>query len=512
MSQSIDIMLSVTDDYSDEFSTFRASLKKTNRELDKSEDRFRNFARAAKTAIMAVGAFVAARAVVTSIAQVTESFANLGHEAASIGMATDEMQRLEFAASQTGVEFEDLVGGIEEYRIRLAEAAQDGSGPLSDTFKKLGLDARDMMQKPITEQLGILADNLNKLSATDRQFIADEIFGGDAKKMMEFLNLGSEGINKLGEDAEALGVVLGTESVKAAQDFQRALSELSQVGKSTFMSMMTPVVQWVSSVVRELSLLIGHWNLTWDIIKNYFFLSLVMFGNEFAHTFTQKLPAILQWFGKNFFELMRGYVTGVVTLFVELGKTIGDIIWELPGLIQAALTGGDTSAIMARIGDAWSKDFMEGFEMNLSELKIPERELTKQEEGMIARGAALESQLNRLRQEQRQSLESQAQDGVDLVTSGVMGPEAPSHQGDGTQFGMGSDKGGQDKALGTQGSGDRFLQTGRSISVTPEKETAESTKRTAEACEDMNESINTLNGNFESFMAQSTQGGSFEGL
>jgi len=143
------------------------------------------------------------------------------------GIAVSELSQVTSAGQLAGVAFEDVAGSIEELQIRLGEAAQDGTGPLSEALKKLGLDARELSETPLPERLGLIADRLNALpNASDRQFLSDEIFGGDAFKIAPLLQQGSKGIDQFVAKAEKLGIVISDKSAKAAEKFNVAMRTL----------------------------------------------------------------------------------------------------------------------------------------------------------------------------------------------------------------------------------------------------------------------------------------------
>ncbi len=196
---------------------------------------FKKFGNNFKTAGLGISAIGAG--IVTPIAGITASFAAAGSQLNRIskqtGTAVEQLSMLKFASGQTGVAFEDTVGAIEEFNIRLGEATQDGTGPAVEALRKLGLRAEDLAKLPIPEAMGRIGDALNQLSSdSDRQFLADEIFGGDAFKVMTLLRQGSEGINALATEAENLGVVMRTADAENASKLAQSMNRISSAAGS----------------------------------------------------------------------------------------------------------------------------------------------------------------------------------------------------------------------------------------------------------------------------------------
>ncbi|WP_436714966.1 phage tail tape measure protein [Roseiconus lacunae] len=177
------------------------------------------------------GAIGASSAILGPLAAATQGFASMGTEVAQLsertGVGVRALSELKYAAEQSGVDFGDLGGAMEELNIRLGEAVIDQSGAAADALKKLGLDANALADMPLPERLEVLADAISGISNNaKKQFLADEIFGGDAFKVMGLLNQGADGIKGLRQEAESLGLSMGNEQAKSAQQFTKSMNRL----------------------------------------------------------------------------------------------------------------------------------------------------------------------------------------------------------------------------------------------------------------------------------------------
>ncbi len=196
-----------------------------NKDLRKAKFTLQKFAKASAT--LMAGAAAASFGVATAaLVRLTNEAKEISRLASEIGVTTQELQKLGYVSRQVGLDIEDMAGGIEEFRIRVAEAAQDGTGPLADMFRKLGLDAKEFVNLPITEALARIAEELNQLDAASRQFAADEIFGGDGRRMLKFFELGADGIYRMSQEAVNLGLVFSEETMAGLSSVNDAFRDL----------------------------------------------------------------------------------------------------------------------------------------------------------------------------------------------------------------------------------------------------------------------------------------------
>ncbi len=196
-----------------------------DKDLRKSKATLKKFAKA--SAKLMAGAAAASFGVATAaLVKLTNEAKEIRKLSGEIGVTTQEFQKLSYVSRQVGLDMDDMVGAIEEFRIRTAEAAQDGTGPLADMFKKLGLDAKEFVNMPITDAIGKVSDELNKLDATSKQFAADEIFGGDGRRLMNVFKLGAEGISEMSREAERMGLVLSKDAMAGLENISHAFLEM----------------------------------------------------------------------------------------------------------------------------------------------------------------------------------------------------------------------------------------------------------------------------------------------
>lgn len=176
------------------------------------------------TALVA-GATAAAVALKGAIDRADE----LSKAASKIGVDIEALSGLTFAAELADVSLEQLQGGLTRL-IRAQESAASGQGDLASLFNTLGISATDASGKlrAADEVLLELADVFQALpDGAEKTALAVDLFGRSGAQLIPLLNAGSAGISELTSEAQRLGLVLDSETGKAAEDFNDNITRLS---------------------------------------------------------------------------------------------------------------------------------------------------------------------------------------------------------------------------------------------------------------------------------------------
>ena len=108
---------------------------------------------------------------------------------------------------------------LKEWGLRLSEAVNLDSGPAAEALKQLGIEAESLVGLDPSETLARLAGEMEGLSAGDRNYIADALWGGDANQMLSLIAQGEEGIRSLAAESDRLGATMTDAEAGAAKAF-----------------------------------------------------------------------------------------------------------------------------------------------------------------------------------------------------------------------------------------------------------------------------------------------------
>ena len=234
-----------------EFSLRRKGLERSLREIGSRLKKFGGQVRQIGAGLTAAGAGISAP-FAASIAVFTRYGTALDKVSKATRVSVEELSALEFAAAKSGVEFEDVTGAVEEFQIRIGEAVRDGVGPLNETFGKLGLNAKEIAKLPLPERLAKVSDALNDINDPSlRQFNADEIFGGDAFRILPLLDQGGDAIRQLAKDGINAGVVLEGETAEAAKKLVGSLTTLKLQVRAVAINVGAALAPALTSIVEK---------------------------------------------------------------------------------------------------------------------------------------------------------------------------------------------------------------------------------------------------------------------
>ena len=206
-----------------------AAAKETKKEFSKLEKTLSGLGTVAKGVGSAFAGLAKGLAAGTAaaVATIPTLIVEQTHLAKAAGVTVQEFERLSHAASQNGVEAEDLKQGILDLRMGLDDVATGAGGNAAEGLKRLGISLRDIQGLSAEDQFGIIADALNKVEdAGERGSLAMRVFGEDGgPKLMTLLSQGSEGIKKLGDAATHIDLADRLQIEEATKSFHAFMNQ-----------------------------------------------------------------------------------------------------------------------------------------------------------------------------------------------------------------------------------------------------------------------------------------------
>lgn len=261
-----------TEDVTDETEKFGDQTEKTAKKAVRAGKKTANVWKrigksvknAAKEAKGAGSAISAGLAVVTAatgaaafgIFELTKNWAEatneIGTRAGKLGVATKELQELQFIAKLTGAESEGVADALKEVQIRSAEAAITGIGAFADAAKILNLNLEDLSKKTPVELFEKLRIELGKVTDTSLQtFLAEELLGEQGVELGNIINLTEEDFRAFRKEAGELGGVLSKEAFKAAEDLGGELTRTGLVVESVKGSIAEDLAPTIQGIVKD---------------------------------------------------------------------------------------------------------------------------------------------------------------------------------------------------------------------------------------------------------------------
>lgn len=210
-----------------EWKGFADVVQSTSQTVSNGLGRSEAMAGALQARLGALGAVLAGGAFAAGVRNQLELMDSMSKTAQSAGVSTEKFSSMTYAARLADVEVESLAKAYSKLSGTLVDA-QQGQKDAVELFRRMRIDPRqlkdaDDLLLALAGRFASMPDGVLKTAAAVDWF-GERLGPG----LVPFLNQGSEGIAALREEAARLGVVVATETGKAAEDFNDTLTRLHQ--------------------------------------------------------------------------------------------------------------------------------------------------------------------------------------------------------------------------------------------------------------------------------------------
>jgi hypothetical protein len=263
MAENVNIVIKAFDKTESVFSGIRARFEKLGAASNKLKKRFPAITKAVgfmvgalKKAIKAMAALaVAGLAAMTALTVSSfKSGDQLAKTADKIGITTEALAGLRHAAELTGVSAGTMDMAMQRLTRRVSEAA-NGTGEAVGALYELGINAAELEQLPLDKQMNVIADSMAKVeSQSDKVRLAMKLFDSEGVALVNTLAGGSEGLAKMAEEANILGLAMSrtdTAQIEAANDaILRAKSVFTGLGNQLAVAF-APIIETIANLFRQ---------------------------------------------------------------------------------------------------------------------------------------------------------------------------------------------------------------------------------------------------------------------
>ena len=229
--------------------------------VDKTKKGFKSVTNGLKTVTKAVfsmksalGLAAGGAAMGLLIKKSFDAVDSLDKTASKIGVTTQALTKLHYAAGLTGVSVETLNMASQRFTRRLAEAAR-GTGEAKGALKELGINADELKKKQLDEQMLSLADAFSKVTTSaDKVRLAMKLFDSEGVSLVNTLNLGRNGLKELFQEAETLGIVLSGRAVGGivkAKDAMTKLFTLFKGVRDQLTAALAPALEMLVTLLKD---------------------------------------------------------------------------------------------------------------------------------------------------------------------------------------------------------------------------------------------------------------------
>jgi len=237
------------------------NLNITIKAFDKTKGALGSAARGIKAVGSAVLSMKTALAGVVGVAglgllvrQSLKATDTLSKTASKIGTTTAELSKLRFAADLTGVSTETMDMALQRFVRRTAEAAR-GTGEAKGALKELNIDARELLEMPLDEQMIVLSKAFEQqANSADKVRLAMKLFDSEGVSLVNTLALGGDGLREMFKEAETLGIVMSASAAKGVEKANDEITRLFAVLKGVtdqIVGAFAPVIESLATALKD---------------------------------------------------------------------------------------------------------------------------------------------------------------------------------------------------------------------------------------------------------------------
>jgi len=179
---------------------------------------------------VALGITAAVGAVSLVVARYTTMLDKIGKTSEKLGIDPLFLQKLRFAAEQTGVKVTALDMGLQRFIRRTAEAAR-GTGEAKQALADLGIELfnNDGSLRNVESVLFDVADAIANTSDSAEQVrLAFKFFDSEGVALVATLKEGSAGLKGFFQEAENLGMLISRDTIKQTEAFADATNRIKK--------------------------------------------------------------------------------------------------------------------------------------------------------------------------------------------------------------------------------------------------------------------------------------------
>lgn len=286
----------------------------------------------AKFGAAAVAAGAAAGIAVTRAAS---KFAEQGDEIAKtsrmLGLSTDALQELRYAAGLQGVTSEQLTQGLKLLNNQLGQM-QAGEGTLYSALAKTDPELAKRLRtvRDTDEAFSMLMEAIaSETNVQKRAMIAQAAFGKSGQELIKFANGGADAMEALRAEAHKYGAVISQEAAENSEAFndsmgrlKKSLQGLAYQGLGLVVQKMQPMIQGAADWIAANREIIGaRLSRTFEIISSA--------AESMGKVFSTLAPLL---------EPLLGVLDAILPLVAKVADVVsavlGPVIKVIGGVVQ----------------------------------------------------------------------------------------------------------------------------------------------------------------------------------
>lgn len=200
--------------------------------------------------VAAIGAAVGIGRLVTGAAKAADEIVE---SAEKIGITTDKYQEFSFIGEQVGTDVETIGRAFARTTKAISGADEEGTA-MAKTLQGLGIAVRDS-NGDLRGTEDVFGDIINALGGmtneTQRDIVAQQIFGKSYQELIPLINLGADGLAEMTKEAHDMGAVMGEDAVTGLADFNDQMTAMKAGLRGLMGRFLAPLIPLVTKIVDK---------------------------------------------------------------------------------------------------------------------------------------------------------------------------------------------------------------------------------------------------------------------
>lgn len=230
---------------------FEAGLAKINQATTQMAGRLEGAFSGLQSTFAALSVVIAGGAIATLVRNFADAGDQLAKLSAKTTIAVESLSELQYAAQLSDVSNEELEKGLTKLRLELEQAA-GGSKEARAAFQALGVTQQDLANLSVDQVFARLADAFanGRANAAD---LAKVLGDRNWSTFAPLLAGGAAGLREMAAEARRAGVVISTDTAKAAEAFNDNLTRLSKSLQGFGQQLAGPLLTGLSQMVESMT-------------------------------------------------------------------------------------------------------------------------------------------------------------------------------------------------------------------------------------------------------------------
>lgn len=180
----------------------------------------------ASLAAIGTAATATTKALVSGASATSQYGDAIDKNSQKVGLSTKAYQEWDYAMQISGTSMENCAVGLKTLTNKVDDL-KSGSANATETFDKLGISLADVEGKSREEIFSQVVSGLQNITdEAEKAAIANDLFGRSGQELLPMFNLTNEETQKLIEEANEYGMVMGEDAVDASAAFQDSLTKM----------------------------------------------------------------------------------------------------------------------------------------------------------------------------------------------------------------------------------------------------------------------------------------------